>query len=219
MTTRICVSLLPKTLREAVLLLRKAEMEKVDFVEVRIDHLENEDPLSDLASIGNKPKIATDKAVRNEIGQRKILLNAAKSGFEYVDIGLSTPAIEDTIVKLKDFGAKPIVSFHKFNGPLSVSEMNSILEEEISTGAEVCKIVTTANQIKDNLDVLNFISEASTKAKLICFCMGKLGKISRLLSPLFGGFLTFVALDGKSETASGQMTIQEMEKLYSLLGQ
>jgi 3-dehydroquinate dehydratase/shikimate dehydrogenase len=48
--------------------------------------------------------------------------------------------------------------------------------------------------------------------------MGKLGKISRLLSPLFGGFLTFAALERKSETASGQMTIQEMKELYSLLG-
>ena len=193
-------------------------MVKADFVEVRMDHLKNGDHLSDLASIGDKPKIATDKAFRNEIEQRKILLNAAKSGFEYVDIELSTPAIEDTIVKLKEFGAKTIVSFHQFNGPLSISEMKSILEEEISTGAEICKIVTTANQIKDNLTVLNFISKASSQAKLICFCMGKLGKISRFLSPLFGGFLTFAALERKSETASGQMTIQEMKELYSLLG-
>jgi 3-dehydroquinate dehydratase len=47
--------------------------------------------------------------------------------------------------------------------------------------------------------------------------MGELGKISRLLSPLFGGFFTFAALEHGSETAVGQMTIQEMKAAYKLL--
>jgi 3-dehydroquinate dehydratase len=49
--------------------------------------------------------------------------------------------------------------------------------------------------------------------------MGELGKVSRLLSPLFGGFFTFASLEQGSETASGQMTIQEIKATYELLGQ
>ena len=63
--------------------------------------------------------------------------------------------------------------------------MEQILDEEISSGASICKIVTTAQQIEDNLPALSFVSFASSKAKLVCFCMGEHGKISRLLSPLF----------------------------------
>jgi 3-dehydroquinate dehydratase-1 len=111
------------------------------------------------------------------------------------------------------------VSFHKFNGSLGISELNSILEREIASGAEVCKIVTTAKRLEDNLTTLNFTSTASSKTKLVCFCMGELGKISRLLSPLFGGFFTFASLERGNETASGQMTIQEMKAAYELLGQ
>jgi 3-dehydroquinate dehydratase len=48
--------------------------------------------------------------------------------------------------------------------------------------------------------------------------MGELGKISRLLSPVFGAFFTFASLEHGSETASGQMTIQEMKTAYELLG-
>jgi 3-dehydroquinate dehydratase type I len=110
------------------------------------------------------------------------------------------------------------VSFHKFNGSLSLSELNNILEREISSGAEVCKIITTAKQMEDNLTTLNFTSTASSKTKLVCFCMGELGKISRLLSPMFGGFFTFASLERGSETAAGQMTIQEMKSAYALLG-
>jgi len=222
-TIRICVSILPKTVPEAFRLIEKAEVSHANCLEVRLDRLEdcleNHRALADLATHGKTPKIATDKASRKETEHQQMLLNAAKSGFEYIDVDLSTPQLEDLVKELKALGAKPIVSFHKFDGSLSISELNSVLEREISSGAEVCKIVTTAKRIEENLATLNFISEASSKTKLVCFCMGELGKISRLLSPLFGGFFTFASLEQGSETASGQITIQEMKAAYELLGQ
>jgi len=220
---RICVSILPKTVPEALRLIEKAEVAHVGFIEVRLDRLEdcleNHRGLADLAFHGKTPKIATDKSSRTETEQREMLLSAAKSGFEYVDVELSAPQLKDLVKELKALGAKPIVSFHKFDGSLGVSELNSVLEREISSGAEVCKIVTTAKQMEDNLTALNFVSAASRKTKVVCFCMGEIGKVSRLLSPLFGGFFTFASLERGSETASGQMIIQEMKETYELLGQ
>ena len=222
MTARICVSILPKTVLEALRLIEKADFAHADFIEVRLDflkdHLENHRGLADLAAHGKTPKIATDKESRKETEQHQMLIAAAKSGFEYVDVELSTPQLEDLVKELKALGAKPIVSFHKSDGSLGVSELNSVFEREISSGAEVCKIVTTAKQIEDNLAILNFTSTASSKTKIVCFCMGELGKVSRLLSPLFGGFFTFASLERGSETASGQMTIQEMKATYEILG-
>jgi len=216
---KICVSLLPKTVSEALRLIEKAEVAHADFIEVRLDSIENLHGLADLAAHGKTPKIATDRSSRTETEQRQMLLSVAKSGFEYVDVELSTPQLKDLVKELKAIGAKPIVSFHKFNDSLSTSELNSVLERQVSSGAEVCKIVTTAKRIEDNLTTLNFISTASSKATLVCFCMGELGKVSRLLSPLFGGFFTFASLERGSETASGQITIQEMKAAYELLGQ
>lgn len=222
MTARICVSILPKTIPEALRLIEKAEAAHTDFIEIRLDRLEscleNNLRLADLASYGKTPKIATDRSSRSETKQRQMLLSAAKCGFEYVDVELSTPQLKDQLRELAALGAKPIVSFHKFDGSLSAYELNSVLEREISSGAEVCKIVTTAKQIRDNLTTLNFTSTASSKTKLVCFCMGELGKVSRLLSPLFGGFFTFASLERGSETASGQMSIREMKSTYALLG-
>jgi 3-dehydroquinate dehydratase type I len=217
------VSILPKTVPEALRLIEKGEAAHADFIEIRLDRLEdcleNRRGLADLAAHGKTPKIATDKASQKETEHRQLLIAAAKSGFEYVDVELSTQQLEDLTRELKALGAKPIVSFHKFGGSLSISELESVLEREISSGAEVCKIVTTAKHMEDNLTALNFMAAASGKAKLVCFCMGELGKISRLLSPLFGGFFTFASLERGSETAPGQMTIQEMKSAYTLLGQ
>lgn len=219
MTPRICVSLLPKNGAEALRLTEKAEAAHADLIEVRLDHLEHTFGLAYLAAHVKTPKIATDKASRKETERRQMLIAAAKSGFEYVDVELTAPQLEGLIKELKGLGAKPIVSFHKFDGSLSLSELNSVLEREISSGADVCKIVTTAKQMEDNLTNLNFTSTASSKAKVVCFCMGELGKVSRLLSPLFGGFFTFASLTRGSETALGQISIQDMKESYELLGQ
>jgi len=218
LTARICVSILPKTIHEAFRLIEKAEVAHADFIEVRLDFIENRGELYDLAAHGKTPKIATDRSSRTETKQRQMLLSASKSGFEYVDVELSTPKLKTFVKKAHELGAKPIVSFHKFNGSLSTSELNSILEKEISSGADVCKIVTTAKRIEDNLSILNFMSAVSSKTKLVCFCMGELGKVSRLLSPLFGGFFTFASLERGSETASGQMAVQELKAAFELLG-
>lgn len=225
MTPRICVSILPKDNVEALSLIERAEKAKADFIEVRLDCLEPSRNLSEISKSTKTHLIATNK-LRSEKGsfsgteteRQQTLLNAAKNGFEYVDVNLSSPKHKETIDNLKQLGAKPIVSFHKFDGPLSSSEMGNILKQEISCGAAVCKIVTTAKKIEDNLTVLNFISAMPSRVKLVCFCMGENGKVSRLLSPMFGAFFTFASLEQGSETASGQISIQDMRVEYDLLG-
>ena len=225
MTARICVSILPKNNLEALSLIEKAEKAQADLIEVRLDCLETSRNLSELVKSTKIPLIATNKLLSEkgffagtENQRQQTLLTAAKNSFEYVDVDLSSPKHKETIDKLKSLGAKPIVSCHKFDGALSISEMEKVLEKEIASGASVCKIVATAKKIEDNLVVLNFVSSMSSKAKLVCFCMGPHGKVSRLLSPMFGAFFTFASLEEGSETAAGQMTIQEMRAAYNLLG-
>jgi len=209
---------------EALSLIEKAEKAQADLIEVRLDFLEASRNLSDVVKSAKIPLIATNKLqsekgnfAGTETERQQTLFNAAKNDFEYVDVDLSSPKHKETIDKLKLLGAKPIVSYHKFDGALSISEMEKVLEQEIASGASVCKIITTANQIEDNLTALNFVSTMSSKTKLVCFCMGELGKVSRLLSPMFGAFFTFASLQQGNETAVGQMTIQEMKAAYDLL--
>jgi 3-dehydroquinate dehydratase-1 len=224
-TLRICVSILPKNNDDAIALVEKAENVKADLIEVRLDYLEESRNLHDLVKSTKLPLIATNKLKAEhgffsgtETDRQQTLLNAAKSGFEYVDVDFSSLKRSETISKIKDLNVKPIVSYHKFDGVITVSAMEKILDEQIASGASVCKIVLTAKQIEDNLPILSFVSYASAKAKLVCFCMGEHGKTSRVLSPAFGAHFTFASLEQGSETASGQMSISEMRTAYSLLG-
>jgi len=216
---RVCVSILPKTTTEALRLMERAEEGGADFIEVRLDNLENLRGLQDMATHGKAPKIATIKRLSATEKQRQQgLLDAAKNGFDYVDLDLSKKNLKQAVKETKALGTKCILSFHDFDGSLPLFELNSILEKQILNGADICKTVTTPTQIEDNLTLLQFVQAASAKARIVCFGMGELGKTSRLLSPMFGAFFTFASLERGSETAAGQMTLNEMNAAYKLLG-
>jgi len=223
MTVNICVSVKPKTNNEALNLIEKAERAKADFIEVRLDKLEAPN-FGDLSASTKTPLIATNKLPNErksftgtQMQCWQTLIDAAKNGFQYVDLDLTSLKLKKQITELKALNVKSIVSFHKFDGTFSISEMHRILEEEISSGADVCKIVGVAEQVHDNLNVLNFVSENAAKTRLVCFCMGEQGRISRLLSPIFGAFFTFATLEYGNETALGQISINDMRTAYSLL--
>ncbi|MDR2700290.1 MAG: type I 3-dehydroquinate dehydratase [Nitrososphaerota archaeon] len=226
MTLNICVSIKPKNSQEVLTLIKKAEAVKADFIEIRLDELGENLELGDLSISTKIPLIATNKLsnengsfARTQTQHYKTMLHAAKNGFQYVDLDLSTPKLEKQITDLKKLGVKTIVSFHKFDGAFNSQEIRDILNKEIDSGADVCKIVGTAKQIQDNLTTLDFVSENAAKMRLVCFCMGEQGRISRLLSPVFGAFFTFAALEQGRETAPGQISINDMRTAYSLLRQ
>jgi len=225
LTIKICVSVPPQTVTEALDLIKKAENQNADFIEVRLDSLKKHNQLADIAQCSNTPLIATNRSTKcqgkflgSETERQKILMDAAKNGFEYVDVELSTPKLKNIISDLREMGAKPIVSFHDFNKTPNSTQLNKILKEEIASGADICKIVTTARFVEDNLTVLDFVSKACKNARIVCFCMGELGKPSRLLSPVFGAFFTLASLESERKTAPGQLTIREMRSAYEALG-
>jgi 3-dehydroquinate dehydratase type I len=225
LTIKICISVPPKTVTETLNLIEKAENQHADFIEVRLDSLKKYNGLANIAHCSKTPLIATNRSIKcqgkflgSETERKEMLLVAARNGFEYVDLELSTPKLKEIVGNLRGMGVKPIISFHDFDKTPNASQLNLVLRKEIDSGADVCKIITTARAVEDNLTVLDFASKASKKAKIVCFSMGDLGKPSRLLSPVFGAFFTIVSLDSETRTASGQLTIKEMKTLYAALG-
>jgi 3-dehydroquinate dehydratase type I len=225
LTIRVCIAVPPKTVDEAFSLIKQAELQYADLIEIRLDSLTNHDRIAEIPRCSKTPLIATNKSlnnhggfVGNETERQKILLNAANNGFTYVDVDLGTPNQAELIRVLREAGAKVIVSFHDFEQTPCISKLEKILDEEVALGADVCKIITTANTVEDNATTINFVSRASKKTKIVCFAMGDLGVTSRFLSPVFGAFFTFASIDEKRKTAKGQLTIEEIRKAYQLLG-
>jgi 3-dehydroquinate dehydratase type I len=113
---------------------------------------------------------------------------------------------------------KLIVSHHDFVATPSLKKLDSIFKSELETGADICKIATTAQRLEDNLTCLEFQAKSSKKHATICFAMGNLGRSSRILSPAYGGSFAYASVKFGKETATGQLTIQEMRRIHTILG-
>jgi len=79
------------------------------------------------------------------------------------------------------------------------------------------KIVTRAETYEDNLRVLQLIPQAHAMGvKIVAFCMGPMGRISRIFSHLMGSYLTFASLEAGEESAAGQVPINEIKKILKM---
>ena len=193
-------------------------IKKPDIVEFRFDKLADAEAVEIIGRKKALPAIATLRPSENLSIDKSLLVAAADSGFEFVDVDATQPEAKKLAEQCKIRGAKIIASSHNFKGTPSQSELSNLLNSVRKIPADVCKIVTTATHSHDNLVVLNFLEEKREEAKLISFAMGKLGIPSRILSPVYGAEFTFAALSPESKTADGQLTIDELREAWHLLG-
>ena len=225
MTVQICVSLATSKVSEIPLLIRKAESMGADFAEIRLDHLRSLEGIEKVPRKANVPLIATNRQYESggknhqrETERIETLLEAAQHGFSYADIELNTPRAKAIVRELTEMGVKPIVSFHHFGETPPIEELRKITSSEINVGADICKLITTANKMIDNIPCLSLVSEMNPKTKIVCFAMGKEGLLSRALSPLFGACFTYASLSSGLETVPGQPSIQHLRQIYKHLG-
>ncbi|MGD0688633.1 MAG: type I 3-dehydroquinate dehydratase [Candidatus Bathyarchaeia archaeon] len=218
MTCRICLSVMVDGSENLDQLMGLLSQKKPDLVEFRLDNLSNFAALEDIAHKKTFPAIAADKSNRDAATTRKRLMTAASSGFEFIDLDLASPHVRSDVRQVKSMGSGVIVSFHDFSKTPSRNELGEVLDSEIKAGSDVCKVVTTALCPRDNLSILRFLEEESSKTRLVSFAMGHHGIASRILSPLFGAEFTFASLTEASKTADGQLTIDNLRSAWQLLG-
>ena len=141
----------------------------------------------------------------------KVLLRAAELGAEYVDLEWDavTPA---ALATLHAAGARVIVSRHDFGGmPADLAER--WWPELAALGADVVKVVGTANDATDCLAVFRSLRRADRPT--IAIAMGEHGLASRVLALGSGQcLLTYAALGETTGTAPGQLTLRDMREVY-----
>jgi 3-dehydroquinate dehydratase I len=212
---RICVTIVDSDLES----IRDLE-ETADLFEVRLDLIGPDWPR--VARYLKKPWIACSRskeeggrADSNNVKRVDELLWAAEIGAGIIDIEYRTGNIAEFVPLIKA-RAKCLISFHDTIGTPSYRSLTSIVESQIKAGADICKVVTTANRFEDNLTILKLIKKFADK-KIVAFSMGEAGRISRILSPLAGGYFTYACIRKGRESASGQIPLDELNQIYTYL--
>ncbi len=212
---RICAVIVNKDLTA----IRRVEP-LVELFEVRIDLIG--DGWQELVRQLKKPWIACNRSLeeggrweRGEAERIEELLKTIKLGADIIDIELKTRNLKETIKLIKK-KAKCLLSFHELKGTPPLDSLKTAVQQQLDAGADICKVVTTAQSFEDNLSVLQLISDFP-KTRIVSFAMGNLGLISRILCPLVGGDFIYASIDKGMESASGQITVSELRKLYEMV--
>ena len=191
-----------------------------DLFEVRIDLIG--DGWQGLVRQLNKPWIACNRRADeggrwegNEAARIEKLLQAIELGADTIDIELRTQNLEQVIPMIGK-RAKCLVSYHDLEKTPPLDRMKEMVQRQLTAGADICKLITTAQSPEDNLTVLQLIAEYP-KIRIVSFAMGPLGFASRVLCPLVGGDFTYASIEKGRESATGQITVRELRKLYEAM--
>lgn len=192
-----------------------------DLVEIRTDYLAKIDEAKLKRVIGiNIDKCVMTCRPSNERGQfrgnetirRQWLMRMAEMQPAFLDIELETAIdIPEHLSKLPIRDKGLIISWHNLDETPSISNLQMIMEKAGLLGSHV-KIVTRANSLADNLKILSLYKNFE-QGKLIAFCMGEKGMLSRVLCPLAGSPFTYASLKGMG-VAEGQIPINELRRIY-----
>lgn len=199
----------------------------VDVVEIRLDGMRDPQCGQCIAAL-DKPVLATNRPAweggqwtGSEEERVNLLCAALRWGARYVDVELATASeLQAQIIQeAHRHQAKVIVSSHDFDGTPDAAQLHATLQQMMATGADIGKIVTTAVSAAEVLRVLALQQDALAHDFPLCaFAMGRAGTISRFATLFLGGFMTYAALSEAQATAPGQLTVDNLHRLLSLLG-
>ena len=218
-----CIPIIAKNTDEALEKMARANT-LADMLEIRLDMMDTFD-LHEIIQTACKPVLVTYRS-KKEGGKGSAdpethtdyILTAIQKGADLVDVELSLP--RKWREKIFDARGKSdiIISIHINDGTPSRHDLEKIFRDCAATRAPIVKIVTRAETWADNLSVLELIPKAHDLGiKIIAFCMGPMGRISRVFSHLMGGYLTFASLGQGQESADGQISIRQMKQIIDML--
>ncbi len=226
----ICVPVMAATRAEALRIIgRSAGL--ADVLELRMDLLPTQSKVRELIKavrsagpaqvlVTNRPSGDLSELMEKE--RLGVLAEAIYLGADYVDVELSTATsgLEELRALIGAAGNRTrlIISHHDFAKTPAGRILRGLFHDCVRAGAGIVKIVTRARRPEDNLKVLELIPYALRRnVPIIALCMGEEGRMSRIMAPLVGGLFTFAALERGSESAAGQLTVEEMKRIWGLM--
>jgi 3-dehydroquinate dehydratase I len=194
------------------------------WAEIRLDYLQKPD-LPRLFRTFPGPVIATNRPqaeggrwAGSEADRRRLLEEALGFGVHALDVEFATDAAWRNELFARREKTRLILSWHDFSGTPDDARLEEQFSAMLAEDADILKLVTHAATPADNLRLLGLIPRARAAGKeIIAFCMGPLGKWSRVATVFLGGFLTFVPFNPQQASAPGQITVAEFRRMWRIL--
>lgn len=203
----ICASIAEKNVEKCI-----QALDMVEMAEIRIDLAEfNNDEIRSVFS-RRKKTIATCRPGKIREEERvEILKIAIESGATFVDIEYeATPEYKNDLIEFAhSHQCDVIISYHNYDRTPELDELEEIVKNCYTQGADLAKIATHINVNRDNSKILSLYK---APGRLVAIGMGDLGRISRIVAPFLGAEFTYAALSEDEATAPGQISYERLNK-------
>jgi len=197
----------------------------IDLVEVRLDAMDRPEVDRSMHLVHlpllftNRPTWEGGDFSGSEEERLRPLLQAVELRAAYVDLELRADQSlrQQLLEATRSSPTGLILSWHDFTSTPSTEELTDLIRQMRDGGADVGKIVTTAETNDDVLRVLALLRVAGKiDFPVSAFCMGTVGRISRVATIYLGGEMTYVAASEDQATAPGQLSAARMSQLCTL---
>lgn len=235
---KLCLSVGNTTLDNIFSDIDYAKAKSVEFLEIRFDliketaaqallndHLITK-KISNLISYSNAHGIkiiGTKRGTENSV-RFEFLKSLVEIGIHFVDIELDILErylIKEFILFASSKNSKVILSVHNNSKPINLRDTIQYYIDSSFFGADFFKIADTANSSEDALNTLEKnqkLARIKTEGSSIfpdftVFSMGEKGKITRVLSLLYGSSFAYCS-SPSGITAPGQIGVDEFRSEY-----
>lgn len=190
----------------------------VDVAELRVDRYAATDTAHVLAQVDafkTLPVLATIRSAREggdwkgTEAQRLELFRALAPQVQAVDIELSSGEILSEVIEAAHrHDAVALVSYHNFEFTPATEELQSVIDDAKSAGADVVKVSTMVRSEDDVRRLASLLLRAGAEdTRLIVIAMGEAGAVSRVFFPALGSRITYSFFGASS--APGQLDFPE----------
>jgi len=120
-------------------------------------------------------------------------------------------------MKRHEFGrsdkTRLIISYHNFEMTPTYWDMQKIIHDINMHMPDIIKIAMMIQKDHEVTKIYRLLTNKPHTEDRIVIGMGELGKITRILGPLLGSYLTYASTEW-GESAPGQISYTEMNNLY-----
>jgi 3-dehydroquinate dehydratase/shikimate dehydrogenase len=209
--------------------------EVADIIELRLDYLQGDElfkalrNLPSLISASARPVIVTLRSVEQG-GEREMddltriifwvehfLYGKPHVGFADMELDLALLFQQRERAegrRLLDW-ERVICSQHYFaNAP---DDLWNIYKQMAATPARILKIAVQTEDATDCIRLFQLLEDAQREGhEMIAVAMGEAGKMTRILAPSRGAFLTYGSIDEAHASAPGQISAEELRDVYRI---
>jgi 3-dehydroquinate dehydratase-1 len=154
--------------------------------------------------------------IHTPLEERLRILRLLDASSVYVDLDIAHQTRE--LEYAKKANIQTIVSYHDYQKTPSADELHERIKVMRAFNPSILKIATFCNHEEDALRLLEIQLELKEmKQRHVVLGMGHFGNVTRIFGTLWGNELIFAPIDVKTQSAPGQLTRAQLDRVFQAL--